>query len=111
MGRTKKSPEEKAAAQAAAAKAKAAKAAAAKKAEAPAGQPAAGIPEDTFEIGDKEYKFVVPKFKVPGFILKDEKGKETAFEGGEMTAAEAINNDPVCIYLVQEKAGVIEEVK
>jgi hypothetical protein len=54
------------------------------------------IPEDTFTVGGKKYKFTVPKFLHP--------------EKGEMTALEALTDRTLLASLVKKESSILEEV-
>lgn len=54
------------------------------------------LPDETFQADGVEYKFVVPKFNIPGL--------------GVFTAYEALLNDEALAYLVEVQSGVIEPV-
>jgi predicted Zn-dependent peptidase len=53
------------------------------------------LPEKTFKVDEKEYKFVVPSFNYKGQLI---------------TAVDALTDNEILIDLVKRKSGVIQQI-
>lgn len=62
------------------------------------------LPKETFFADDIEYKFIIPKFRIP-----DSESNPTGV-AGDYTAEEALQNEDLLAYLVEIKSGVIQAV-